>query len=166
MKIELKRISVNERMSDETTMFIADLYIDGKKVGFCQNNGCGGSTYYHGSSIENNELIRKCEEYCKTLPKVKFRDMEWEQSLEGVIDELVEKHLEQKDEKKRQKMMEKSIMFGVPNGYSYRRISWGKKLLSEIPHIVLQQTVDKIRHEHCKDGVVILNTNLRRLGII
>lgn len=44
MKIELRRLKIVERMSQETTCFIADVYIDGKKVGTAQNEGCGGST--------------------------------------------------------------------------------------------------------------------------
>jgi hypothetical protein len=166
MKIELRKISTNERMSEETTCFVADLYLDGKKVGECHNNGHGGCTDYHGIDLRHSDTIKKMEDYCKSLPKVQYQGSEWEQSLEGVIDELVEEHLKQKELKKIEKFMEKSIMFGVPNGFSYQRMSWGKKLLSEIPLPHLQREVDKIREKYCKNGVVILNTNLQKFGII
>lgn len=166
MKIELRRISFNERMSEETNCFVADLYIDGKKVGECKNEGMGGPTDYYGLETRTNEVIKNAEEYCKSLPKVVYQDMSWDQSLEGVIDELLENYLKEKEDKKKIKMMEKSIMFGVPNGLSYQRISWGKKSLSEIPFLQLQQTVNDIRKKYCKDGVVILNTNLGKLGIV
>ena len=52
MKIELKKISFSERMSDETNCFIADLYINGKKVGECNNDGRGGCTNYGGNTKE------------------------------------------------------------------------------------------------------------------
>jgi len=98
MKIELKRISSNERMSEETNCFVADLLINGKNVGECRNEGQGGSTWYNGNSKEANVLIAEAEAYCKTLPKVKYGNMEWEQSLEGYIDQLLVKHLKAKHE--------------------------------------------------------------------
>jgi hypothetical protein len=42
MKIELRKISFNERMSEETNCYAADLYVDGKKVGEVGNDGHGG----------------------------------------------------------------------------------------------------------------------------
>ena len=69
MKIELKKISFNERMSQETNCFIADLYINGIKVGECSNEGHGGCTNYGSSTKEGKELIAKAEAYFKSLPK-------------------------------------------------------------------------------------------------
>jgi hypothetical protein len=173
MKIELKRISFNERMSNETNCFVADLIIDGKKVGSCQNNGHGGNTYYQGDSKESNRIIGECEDYYKKLPKIKIGGnliypdgFEMDQTLESAIDDLLEDFLKERENKKKIKLMEKSIMFGVPNGNSYRVISWGKNELRNIPLVRLQQTVDDVRKKYCKDGVVILNTNLEKLGVV
>jgi hypothetical protein len=166
MKIELRKISFNERMSEETNCFVADLYLDGKKVGECKNEGHGGCTDYYGINHYQSDDIKKMEDYCKTLPNIKYHDMELEQNLESVIDDLLESYIKQKEEKKKEKIMEKSIMFGVPNGYSYQRISWGKNELKNIPLVRLQTEVDKIREKYCKDGVVILNTNLQKLGVV
>lgn len=167
MKIELKKISVNERMSQETTMFIADLYIDGRKVGYCRNEGCGGCTDYHGDTSStfgytniNNELIAKAEAYCKTLPDVKFGDMTWKQSLEGVIDELVEEHLKAKEQKKIQKLYTTAIVFGMPNGCSYRYLNF-KRPLTELPIVALKAHVAKIINTSLKKGEQILNTNFK-----
>lgn len=44
MKIELKRLKVYPRMSDETLAFVADVWVDGKKVGTAKNDGHGGQT--------------------------------------------------------------------------------------------------------------------------
>jgi len=164
MKIELKKISFNERMSEETNCFIADLYINSKKVGSCKNNGCGGSIYYNVDSFENNKLIAEAEAYCKTLPKCKFREMEWEQSLEGVIDELLENYLKDKSEKKMEKLFNTAIVIGIPNDNSYQFINY-KHPLSTIPMSALQTKVNEIKNVYCKDGKVILNTNLKALGI-
>ncbi len=166
MKIELKRISFNERLSDETNCFVADLYIDGKKAGECKNDGRGGCTDYYGIEKQTTDIIEKAEEYCKTLPNVKCGEHEWGQTLEGVIDQLLDDYLKVKEKKKIEKQMESKIMFGVPNGYSYQTIGWKGKKLSEINKITLQMNLNEIRKKYCKDGVVILNTNLESLGVI
>ena len=166
MQIELKRIQFSERMSDETNCFVADLYINGKKVGEAKNDGCGGSTDYNGYSRENNDIIRECEEYCKSLPDVDLGDFKIKNSLENVIDELLENFLKLKEEKKREKLMEKAIIFGVPNGMSYQYVHWRNRTLAQIPFLQLQKAVNDIREKHCKNGVVILNTNLAKLGVI
>ena len=88
MKIELKKISFYERMSEETNCFAADLYINGKKVGECKNDGQGGCTDYYGSTLENNQLIREAENYFKTLPQVKAEGLNfmYQPTLENAID--------------------------------------------------------------------------------
>lgn len=168
MKIELKKISFNERMSDETNCFIADLYINGKKVGSCDNDGRGGCTNYGGSTKEDNVLIVKAEAYCKSLPKVKssfgIGSLEYDQNLESVIDELLEAHLKAKDEAKRIKMYDKAICFGVPNGSSYRSVYWKGRTLAQIDKINLQRAFDDVK-KNLKAGEVILNTNLKALGV-
>lgn len=131
MKIELKRISFNERMSDETNCFVADLYIEGKKVGYCKNDGRGGCTEYHGNTKADNVLLAKAEEYCKTLPKIRssygvpLGILEYDETFENVIDELLEAHLKAKDleriNKKMQKQYASAICYGkkLANGYDF-----------------------------------------------
>ena len=165
MKIELKKISFSERMSEETNCFVADLYINGKKVGYCKNDGHGGCTDYHCDSKEANAVIKEAEAYCKALLKVKYTDIEWEQSLEGVIDDLLTEYLVAKERKKRVKMYEKGICFGIPNGSSYRTVYWKGRTLAQIDKIHLQSAYDKVKSE-LKEGEVILNTNIKELGLI
>jgi hypothetical protein len=43
-KFELKRISYNARLSQETSAFAADIYVDGVKAGTAENAGHGGNT--------------------------------------------------------------------------------------------------------------------------
>lgn len=166
MKIELKKISFNERMSEETNCFIADLYIDGKKVGYCKNDGRGGCTDYNGNTSEDNKVLREAEAYFKTLPKVKSKEFnfEYQPSLEGVIDDLLEKHLIEKAEKKMQKLMETAIVFGEPDGMSYRYYNF-KKPLSSINRKYMQLRINEIKGKYCTGNVQILNTNLNDLGI-
>ncbi len=166
MKIELKKISFNERMSEETNCFVADLYINGKKVGYCKNDGHGGCTDYHGNTKEDNQVIAEAEAYFKSLPMKKCEEynFEYQPTLEEAIDEQFELYLKQREEKKMQKLMLKAILFGRLNANSYKYINY-KQPLSGIPTNVLQTVVNQIKTRHCKDGVQILNTNLQALGI-
>ena len=45
MKVELKKLAIYPRLSEETTAFNADLWIDGVKVGSAKNDGHGGMTF-------------------------------------------------------------------------------------------------------------------------
>jgi hypothetical protein len=163
MKIELKKISFSERMSEETNCFVADLYINGKRVGECKNDGRGGCTNYYGTEKYHSDIIKEAEAYCKTLPKVKYGDMEWEQSLEGVIDQLLEDYLKAKEEKKKANLMKKAILVGDPNGNGYAYYRY-KVELRTLPKAVLQKHLDGYRAK-LKKGEVILNTNLAELGV-
>jgi len=160
MKIELKKISFYERMSEETNCFAADLYINGKKVGECKNDGQGGCTDYYGSTPENNQLIREAENYFKTLPEVKAEGLNfmYQPTLESAIDEQFELYLKAKADKKMQKLFLTAIVVGKPNGNSYRYINF-KQPLSGIPQTKLVFHVAKLISEHCHDGVIILNNN-------
>jgi len=166
MKIEVKKISFSERNSEETNCFAGDLYINGKKVGVCTNSGQGGPTCYNGFTKEDNEVIKEAEAYCKTLPNVRSEEFNFEypQSLENVIDEQVTAFLVAKEAKKKERMFEKAICFGVPKGYSYRTIYWKGRTLAEIDKITLQRTYNDVKAKLGKNEV-ILNTNLAELGI-
>jgi hypothetical protein len=162
MKIELKKISFNERMSEETNCFVADLYINGKKVGYVKNDGRGGCTDYYGDSPENNQLIREAEAYYKTLPMAKCEEynFDYQPTLEGAIDEQFELYLKAKEEKKMSKLFQIAIVVGKPKGASYRYMKF-KQPLSGIPQTKLVFYVAKMVNEHCHDGVELLNTNFK-----
>lgn len=170
MKIEIKKVSFSERMSEETNCFVADLYINGKNVGTCKNDGHGGCTDYHGYTKENIAIIKEAETYCKALPKVKssFDDFEYEQSLEGVIDEQLEAHLKAKEMKKMTKLFATAIVFGTPDGSScgYQKYKLPLETISKMPNgkIRVQATIEEIKRDECKNGVIILNDNLVALG--
>lgn len=46
-KYEIKKVSVNDAMSEETICFSLDLYVDGKKFAAVSNDGRGGSHRTH-----------------------------------------------------------------------------------------------------------------------
>ena len=167
MKIELKKISIYERMSEETTAFVADLYINGKLVGECKNDGHGGCTDIRGNSKESNQLIAEAEAYFKSLPKTKTEgyNFEYQPSLEYFIDDFLTEFLRKKEVKKMKKIMQTAIVFGIPNANQYSYINY-KRLLSSFETSQLQTVVNQIKAKYCNEGKVILNTNLQALGIV
>jgi len=168
MKIELKNIKFSESLSEETNAFTADLFINGKKTGYCKNSGQGGCTDYSWYNSNDKTIIADAEIYCKSLPKIKYGESEFDSNLESVIDQLFEDWLKQKEQAKLQKKMNKlmvtAILIGVPNGdrYSYFDL---KKPLSTLDRTKLQSYVANLKFKHCTGGVTILNTNLESIGI-
>ena len=173
MKIELKSIQFSDAMSEETYAFTANLYINGKKVGYCKNTGQGGCTdFYVDSDMRNKSIsemnrkaINEAEAYCNALPKTKYKNMEFPQSLESVIDDQLENWLKAKDVKKFENKMKKCVLVGSPDvnraSYSYYNF---KVALSTIPTKQLQASIERIKSK-LENGNVILNTNLTALGV-
>jgi hypothetical protein len=92
MKIELRRISHNQRLSQETNAYAADVYIDGKKAGTARN----GADY-----IEPRELRTKLDEYGKTLPPVEAYGTSLTQNAETLLGDLLDQHLTEKEYRRR-----------------------------------------------------------------
>lgn len=181
MKIELKNIKINLTFSEETIMFMADLAINGVIVGEAENDGRGGCTFYSAKNYDvkkqtflsdeiqnrNRDIISQAEEFCKNLPKQKvdfgLGVHEFNQTLESVIDDLVNDELDKKEKKKMEKKMVDHIMWGKPNGATYSLVKF-KIPLKQIPPNTLQTYIDKYRAKF-KEGEVFLNTNLEELGV-
>ncbi len=163
MKIELKSIKFIEAMSEETNAFTANLHINGKKVGRCKNQGHGGCTDYDADSPEDRPVIAEAEAYCKALPKIKWKDMEFDQSLESVIDQLLEDWLKAKQTKKFERKMKTCILVGVPDASSYGVYNF-KQPLSDVKGMQLQNSINRIK-ARLETGEAILNTNLEALGV-
>lgn len=92
MKIELKRFTTNARLSQETTAFAADVWVDGKKVGYAENAGHGGNT-----NVQLDRAVRDVvEAYGKTLVPAEYKFVS---GAEWVVDQLVEAELAKKSDK-------------------------------------------------------------------
>ena len=131
MKLELKNVKINETFSEETLMFMADLFVDGKKVGYANNDGRGGCTSYN--AYENQrEALAKAEAYALTLPSTitEFggKDYEFKSTLESWIDDAVNKiydaKAQAKAEKKMQLIMQTQVVWGIPNGNTYKHLGF------------------------------------------
>jgi len=170
MKLELKNVKINEAFSEETLMFKADLYVNGKKVAYAENDGRGGCTFYREYSRELRPIIEQAEAYCKTLPS-KFvtygeKTIEIESDLEHWIDtnvyDISNKKVIEKHKKKLAKDMLKGICYSKNfNENGYKMLSWKGYTLEQILnrnegrlHVrrKLQELIDR--------GETILNTNL------
>ena len=93
MKIELKRFTTNARLSQETTAFAADVWIDGKKVGYAENNGHGGNT-----NVQIDRSVRDAvEAHGKTLVPAEYKS--FTSGAEWIVDQLVEAELQKKSDK-------------------------------------------------------------------
>lgn len=93
MKIELKRFTTSARLSQETTAFAADVWVDGKKAGYAENDGHGGSTNVHldpavHDAVEAHGKAQMPAEYAR-----------FTSGAEWLVDELVEAELKKRDDK-------------------------------------------------------------------
>jgi len=93
MKIELKRFTSNARLSQETTAFAADVWVDGQKVGHATNDGHGGSTLVH----LDREVRDAVEAHGKTLVPNEYKS--FMSGAEWIVDQLVEAELQKRSDK-------------------------------------------------------------------
>ena len=171
MQIKLKNIKVNLTFSQETTMFDADIYVDGVRIGFAYNEGRGGCTYY--TSIGNDkcrQALRQAEAFCESLPKEIYEGIELSSNLEGYIDNLVDQFVNNREQRrfvnKLKKDMEKYVCYSKSNKVDeckdYRTITFTNYCsLEEIfatPR--LKEKVVTMMTELKAEGFHILNTNL------
>jgi len=171
MKIELKNIHHSEQLSQETNAFSATLYINNIKAGTATNQGHGGPTDYYSFNERGRQLIKEAEEYCKNLPPEKFRSAGKEYTLDNnltmYIDNLLYKHLSQKElqkfRRKVDKAMEQSIVVGIPDN-SFRTLTFKMPLGMLLvhpngPNIIKDVIVTKII-PNLKEREQVLNTNI------
>ena len=93
MKIELRRFTSNVRLSQETTAFAADIWVDGKKAGSADNDGHGGAT-----RVRLDPSVRdQVEAHGKNLVPVEYKSFVG--GAEWIVDQLVEAELQKKSDK-------------------------------------------------------------------
>lgn len=86
MKVELKKLAIYQRLSEETTAFSADVWIDGQKVGHAKNDGQGGATlvYLNVSTTRKNEIE------AALIGRVPTEYARFTTGVEWAVDEIVE----------------------------------------------------------------------------
>lgn len=162
MNIELRNVKYSPSLSEETSAFTADIYINGKKSGYARNDGRGGDTLVNPYGGVNRDLFVECENWLETQPQVNIGTTNSpylvDNCMESTVDSLFTRWLEQKDQKKFEKKMETCLIWGVPNADSYYILNF-KRPLKDVPKIVVQSEIDKYKKTF-KEGEVFLNTNL------
>lgn len=166
-RITLKHITHSEKLSRETNAFTADVYFDGKKVGYAENDGHGGSTNVCRYP-ETREEFKAAEVYAKSLPQTDYGTFKVDSDLEHVVDNLLEDWLKAKDDAKYQKQLEKNMVehlcFGVDcMNYTMRfwkngtkKMPLGAVWMSVQGKELLRKAIAEVKAE----GHKILNTNL------
>ncbi len=111
MKIELRKITYNARLSQETSAYAADVWIDGVKRGSVQNAGHGGP-----DMVYPQQLAVELYNYAKTLPPTVYQGMTLDASIEGVFGDLLQTHLVTKD---LTRALKTKTLFTVADGKIY-----------------------------------------------
>jgi hypothetical protein len=102
VNVELKRFTTNARLSQETTAFAADVWIDGKKAGTAENDGRGGSTL-----VRLDPSVRgKVESYGQTLVPAEYKGCTG--GAEWIVDQLVEAELQKRSDREFAKKIAKA----------------------------------------------------------
>lgn len=150
MSIVLKNIKVNLSFSEETTMFNADVFYNNKKIAYAKNDGRGGCTDYMP--------YEGCREVVKQVESV------FGGSLEDKIDDLLENHLQEKENKKNEKLMENYIHLKLNSSLNVKQIGFKTVKLAVVstnPALKLQfqSLINAVKEEVAK-GYIIQNTNI------
>ena len=98
MRIELKSVRYNEKLSDETACFSASIYIDGSNVGEARNTGTGGAT-----EVMPWALADQLNAYAATLPPDTYEHNgithSFPRNAESLIDEAFEQWHRNKEQR-------------------------------------------------------------------
>lgn len=172
IKLELKNIKTFR--GREGYGLNADLLVNGQKVCFVRDAGDGGEFSYdiYGTTDEerktNRATLQLVEGYAKSLPKRPLghgMEGEFQPDLATLIDDLFEEKESAKEKKKMEKKMANTIMWGVPNGTTYKQVKFKMNFVpAHAPQ--LQKYIDEKVKPNLKEGEVIFNTNLQALGVI
>jgi hypothetical protein len=182
--VELKGIKTFR--GNEGYGFNATIYVNGVKCMFVIDDANGGCYNYESFIYKNSnadlvkENIKLLNEYIKTLPeqpmvfdgkpyKKDGKIVMLKPDMDSFIDEILNKELIKKEKEKLLKKMLKlqntSIIYGIPNSEQFSYIQWNKPL-KDLPIQILQNKITDIVNKFCKNGIVILNTNLNELNLI
>jgi hypothetical protein len=156
MKIELK--SFKDFVGREGLGFSAKLYLNGKLSAYVLDDANGGEIHY--DIVQNAEAKKLFEEF-KAYARKEHPSTYESCSMHHAINVAIDKIYWLKDIKKYQT---KSICIGKPYDAKFRYYTFPVSL-TKINKINLQTEVNKIKKK-LKKGEVILNTNLKKLGIL
>jgi hypothetical protein len=115
VKIELRKVCYSKALSQETSAFTAEVWVDGKKRGDARNDGHGGTTLVNPFSLR-----QEIEEHAKTLPPLppsKYFPKESPMDADLLLGTLLEEHLLAKDLRS---ALKKKVLFTRADGKLYQ----------------------------------------------
>jgi hypothetical protein len=153
-KFELRKISYNSRLSEETSAYAADLWVDGRLFCHVSNHGHGGCDMQRPAKGVTPEQVRALNDEIKaTYPKRVAEDLvingkpfEMEQDIESICGELLADHLIASDLRR---ILKRTIAFVDPTDKKVRDYK-GKFEGVQRAHLVTHTL-------RTKPGAVILN---------
>lgn len=157
----LKGIKHFEAGSEETECFVATLYVNGKKLADCNNEGYGGPTNVRFFP-ETAKLGNEIEAFLKEQPKIKPEgcDFELDLDLEYIVDDLLTKHLEAKFIDKLRKKTATKLIF-KHSETQYSQIGWGKHTIEEMLKTESgRKTIKATIARECAQGHKLFNENI------
>lgn len=103
MKFELKKVKFYEELSEETPCYVAELYVEGKKVANVKNDGRGGCADVYFKEAGTAELCHQVSQHIKENPIVIQYDWgKYEiKTIEDLADHLFDEWLRKKGSRRR-----------------------------------------------------------------
>jgi hypothetical protein len=160
-EFSLKRFEYLESRSDETPCFSAVLYVDGKPLANCGNNGCGGPNDIY-IFPECRAMGEAFEAFLTTQPRVKPAgyDIELECDLDYIVDELVGLKLEERRLQKIKALTKNNLVFRTPGGEHFL-VGWKNHSIEEM---VKRPNGSKLIRDtiadHVAGGYTLVNGNI------
>jgi hypothetical protein len=165
MNIQIKNIKFNEAFSEETICFTADIFVNGKKIGWAKNRGHGGCTDYWWNTLQDKEIFLKAQEF------LQGSDSNMEHFIDDYVYDVYNAKQAEKANKKLERHFAKYVCYGKKGSNEYYTIGFkGSPNFSQVVKTgagfkALQDLVTKVRDTRLSEGEEILNTNLSQFGI-
>jgi hypothetical protein len=136
MKITLKKLAHNARLSHETACYSADVYIDGKKAGTAENSGTGGADL-----IQPHSLQKLLEDYAATLPPITLDGHTIPESAETVLGKALDAALA---ERRLGRLLKKHVVFVRDQKvYTVKGVFLPKPGDVVLNHLPMEQAVER-----------------------
>lgn len=95
VRVELRGVKYAAFASQETSCFSASVYINGVKEGSVENQGCGGSNFYHPHTLND-----KLSAIAGKLPDIECYGQTLKQDADILIGDLLNAFLQRRDLKR------------------------------------------------------------------
>lgn len=92
MQVQLKKIKICHNLSEESTAYTADLYINGHKAAAAKNDGHGGCDLYQPYDAKGRDLVREAEAHFSQTTASLSDGTTFPGNLETEVARLLDEH--------------------------------------------------------------------------